>query len=580
MLGGHRATLLAILVMTVALNLLGIHWGVPSVERNGLYFSSDTQLRESIRHVDSAAVTASMSEKKGELAGSAFIPIRSYHPDESNFIKGISNMKPRQLDFNPHYLYYGTLYIYSFALVLAVGVVTGLITATPDILFYFLHPHEMANIYVAGRLVSAGFSLLCVMATYRLAQRHYGDGAGLLAAALLAASPLSVINAHFIATDATASFFVMLTLVFAARILVSQERRWFLLAGIAAGLAAQAKYNAGAVVLAVPLAVLLSDAGIQRRRLLTCWFDRNALFAYAGSFITFLLLIAPFILGAIEEYIFNFKAGLFREPAAPFVPKVISNSLFFIEAFRRALGLPLFLLAAAGMVMALIRREKIDILLLFWFGLTMAILIVMSPPYDRHMRYLTIVGPAVVILAARAATLFFDRRPKIATPLIILLAFVPTLLFSAGYVRIFMQENVRTTAGHWIAGHIPAGSTIGLRTEPWQYATPPLDQKRYILKVTGVTPEKSEISLRQDQPDYFIVGNAEHFGRETDWHSMLTEAGYACIRSFTNPPSIFGWPYNRNSSGYVDDFLYLYPEIHVYERKNRNWSRPPANPLD
>jgi len=552
-----------IVALSLLLGLPGIRWGLPSAERNGLYFSSESGIRRSLEGVDSEAVTVSMSEKKEGLSGSAFAPIKSYHPDESNFIKAVSNMKPKKLDFNPHYLYYGTLYVYSFAAALAAGAVFRVIKPTTDILFYFLNPGEIAKFYVAGRLVSVLFAALLVFIVYRASRKLYGENAGLIAALFTALSPALVVNSHFLSVDVTMSFFVFLTMLFAARILSSGELKWYVLAGICAGLAAQSKYNAALVALAVPVAGLLRTCG-KKTDILLCWFEKKALLSYACALGIFILFLLPFVFTTIPEFSRNFSAGMFR--IGPRISSVASNTVFFTEALYHGMGLPLFLLAAAGVVMAVMKREKADIFFIFWIAINMLILVIMSPLGDRHMRYLLIILPALAVLAARFMAAVCAMRPanKVVPVLIALVACVPTLLFSAGYDRVFMQENTRTSAGKWIAQNIPAGSSIGLRRDPWQYETPPVNQAKYRLCITGKLASESAKAIAEKKPGYFVISNAEYIGYREEWNSVLKNAGYGLVKEFSNPPRVFGVAFN-NSAEPADDYTYFYPEIRIYK---------------
>jgi len=105
--------LISILFLSFLLNSAGIDWGVPSIIRNRLYFENEAEIRKSLEGITEEKVVKSKTLYKDELVGETFNPIRSYHPDESQFIKGLSNMNPKKLDFNPHYFWYGS-FIFGF----------------------------------------------------------------------------------------------------------------------------------------------------------------------------------------------------------------------------------------------------------------------------------------------------------------------------------------------------------------------------------------------------------------------------------------------------------------------------------
>jgi hypothetical protein len=559
-----KLVLFLILILSFALNSLGIWWGLPSVERNRLYFGSDDEIKQSLAGVSPDSAAKSMTTERERLAGSRFNPIRSYHPDESNFIKAVSNMNPLKLDFNPRYLYYGVLYIYLFAFVLGVGFIVKFVRLTTDITFFFLNPDAIARFYLSGRFISVISGVLTVYLTYCIAKKLYGEKAGLLSALALSTTPIFVVNSHYISTDVTMSFFVCLAFLFSAMILDSPKWKWYILSGICAGLAAQAKYNAGLILLTVPAADLLRDWK-GKKDLILCWFRKKVLVSYvcaAGIF----LLLCPYIFLAPAEFKKALSGGIMR--TGPSIAAFGSNIVFFAKVFYHGMGLPLFIISVLGVLYSVLKREKKDILLLLWIILNYLIIVSLSPVYDRHMRYTVIILPFLVIIASRFVLYVREKTGKISGYLLILFMFLPSLLFSSGYDRVFMGENIRTTAGKWIAQNVPAGNSIGLRRDPWQYETPPINRKKYCLFTTGRNPEETEKSLGSKKPDYFIISNAEYLENYRVWNELLCGKGYSLIKEFSNPPKVFGIPFNYKNPS--DDYIYFYPKILIYRNSVLN----------
>ena len=557
----NKFFLLLILVLSFVLNSLGLWWGVPSFERNRLYFDNEDEIRQSLVNVNPESAVKSMTTEKERLAGSRFNPIRSYHPDESNFIKAVSNMNPKKLDFNPHYLYYGTLYIYFFAFALGAGFLVGFIKPTADILFYFLHPDEIAKFYLIGRFISVIFGVLTVYLTFCIAKKLYSEKTGLLSALALSTTPILVVNSHYISTDVTMSFFVCLTFLFSIKILESSQRKWYILAGICAGLAAQAKYNAAVALLTVPVAGLLRTYK-SKKDFIFCWFRKKVLVSYICAIGMFLLLLSPFIFSAPREFVKCFSAGMFR--TSPKISNAVSNFLFYMKVLYHGMGLPLFLIAILGIIFAVLRREKKDILLLFWIIFNYLILVFMSPLHDRHMRYMLIMLPFLVIIASQFIMVIQAKARKIPGFLLILLMFLPSLFYSLGYDQVFMSENTRTTAGKWIAQNIPAGSSIGMRRDPWQYETPPINQRKYHLCITSKNLVEMVKVMDRQKPSYFIISEAECPNDFQVWGELLKRKGYEVKKEFSNPPRVFGTPFNYKNPS--DDYIYFYPKILIFER--------------
>lgn len=119
----------------------------------------------------------------------------------------------------------------------------------------------------AGRALSGLFGVLTVLCTALLGRRLLGEGIGLWAGLLLAAAPLSVSVSRLAGTDALCALLTTLVLWLAAEAAVRRRpRRWLAVAGLAAGLAAGAKYFGGLAILApLGVALLPGPAGVDGR---------------------------------------------------------------------------------------------------------------------------------------------------------------------------------------------------------------------------------------------------------------------------------------------------------------------------
>lgn len=89
----------------------GFSWGLPSVERNAIYFSHPDQIDQELQNISQDMVENSLENWpvrgqgiRSQFPRYLFNPIRSYHPDEYLFFKCLSNMNPKKLDLDPKYL--------------------------------------------------------------------------------------------------------------------------------------------------------------------------------------------------------------------------------------------------------------------------------------------------------------------------------------------------------------------------------------------------------------------------------------------------------------------------------------------
>src|SRR5206468_1909458 len=115
------------------------------------------------------------------------------------------------------------------------------------------------------RLTVATLGALTVIPVFRMGELLGGPAAGFLAGLVAAFSRLYVDGAHVNLSDIPAAFFATLALMYATRLLWHETRRDYVLGGLAAGLAAGAKYPAGLTAIALVAAWLRG-----------CWRSRRA----------------------------------------------------------------------------------------------------------------------------------------------------------------------------------------------------------------------------------------------------------------------------------------------------------------
>lgn len=189
------------------------------------------------------------------LWGSSFGLPAVYNPDEAAIMTRALAFGTG--DLNPHNFLYPTLYFYvlfaweglTFVVLRAAGVYASLAEFTTA---FFVDP---SWIYLTGRWLSALCGALTVVATYRLGSRLLTRTTGLIAAAVLAVSPIAVRDAHYVKHDVPVTLLIVLTHVALAGLVMSPSarrapRRWIVAGGLA-GLAISTHYYA--VFVAIPL---------------------------------------------------------------------------------------------------------------------------------------------------------------------------------------------------------------------------------------------------------------------------------------------------------------------------------------
>lgn len=235
----------------------------------------------------------------------------------------------------------------------------------------------------AARATVALMGAASVFATYRLGRRMFGVAVGLGAAAGLAIMPYHVFISRQVLLDVPAGLFVLLAFAALYRYDGVETRRWLYLAGLLAGIACVIKET---MVVFLPAAVLyLFWAKILRRVRL-----RDGVLAL----VLMGMMLAPFV---GTRFVFSGSSAggyiiyqLFRAPNHPvwYFPVVF---WIFIT--------PLAVLSVVGgLVLACVRRERADKLLLSWMAV-FGLFFQFWP--TKLLPYAIILTPAMALLGAR-----------------------------------------------------------------------------------------------------------------------------------------------------------------------------------
>jgi 4-amino-4-deoxy-L-arabinose transferase-like glycosyltransferase len=379
----------------------------------------------------------------------------------------------------------------------------------PSLLFALLAPLQLPfddPSYGAARVVAATIGLAGVAAAWWLGRSAYGSTAGLLAGAACAVSTVHVVYSHMAVTD------VLLTtgVTVALALLVTGRLEW---AGVAAGLAASAKYPG--VLLALPI-------------LLVGWRQWRRLgLAAAGAALAF-LLTSPFVVihaGAAWDDIERVQRlaeagwlGFEDDPATP---------LAFLDRLWDALG-PFLLLGLVGVGLALANLvfqdnklfRRADLALVSFALLWFAQLLTVNAHFDRY------VLPLVPLLGALAG-----RLPRLA-PLALALLVVP-LVWSVDEVRRLTHTDTRVVAQAWIERNVPTEALVAAES-----STPPLEPRATLaLGLPGPgrepDPNRDLARLRARGADYVLVTGAvadrvlaapDRYPREAAFYGELESA--------------------------------------------------------
>ena len=300
----------------------------------------------------------------------------------------------------------------------------------PSLLLYVLAPFQWwaeAPSYLSARVVVVALGLLGIAAAWWLGSRAYGTVAGAVAAAATAVTTTHVAYSRMAVTD------VPLTLGVAGSLalLVSGQ---LIVGSIAAGVAAGFKYPG--FLLVAPIVAL----GWGRWRRLAL-----ALAAMAAAF----LATSPFVavhpaqaLGDVWRVQRLAQRGWLGFEDDHWAP------IAFVDRLWEGLG-PVLVIAAVGLVAALVRRNRADVVLAVFVLVYFVDLMTIRAHFDRYVLPLV---PPLAVLAGRMRSL---------APVTLLLLVVP-LVWSIREAKDLTRTDTRVVAARWIAENVQEGATFAV----------------------------------------------------------------------------------------------------------------------
>jgi hypothetical protein len=300
----------------------------------------------------------------------------------------------------------------------------------PTLLMYLLAPFQALSSspsYLDARIVVLVLALGAVAASWWLGDRAYGGAAGAVAAALVAVETTAVAYSRMAVTDIPLMLGVAATLALAVSGRIE-------LAGLAAGLATSAKYPG--VLLIVPLVV----AGYRRpRRLLVGLLLSAAAFCATSPFFFVHLSSAVSRAYDVQRLANKGWLGFENDYVAP---------IAFTVRLWHGLG-PALIICAVGVVVALVRRERADLILLSFVVIYSLDLSTLGSHFDRYIL------PLLPPLGAMAG------RLRALVPVTLLLLVVP-LTWSIRDARTLTKTDTRVVAHSWVEHHLRHATKIAI----------------------------------------------------------------------------------------------------------------------
>jgi Dolichyl-phosphate-mannose-protein mannosyltransferase len=351
-------------------------------------------------------------------------------------------------DWNPHYFQNPSAFTYLAHIALKLRLGKSAIDT------FKLDP---TTIYETTRTVAALLCLVGVVAIFWAGQRLWDARVAIAAAALMTFAFLPVTYSRIAVTDVGVLAPVALSIVGSVRVWEDGRLRWWVLAGVGAGLAVGFKYTAGLVLL--PLAVAAVAVVVRG--------GREALGRAAiGAGVAALTAVLAFFV--TNPYFFFEFSDAHRQLSAQATTagdfgKVGQNTTglpYYLGTLAWGLGWVAAVAALAGAVLEL-RRDLVRGLILVVFPL--ALLLYLSLQARFFSRWLLPAYPVLILLAsaaiAQAADAIGRLRPRVGwlAPAVlaglILVVVVQGALADVRSMRVLGKEDTRQVARQWLVDH-------------------------------------------------------------------------------------------------------------------------------
>lgn len=392
----------------------------------------------------------------------------TYYGDENYLI--YHSLKFGTGDLNPHWFVWPTFFQYLlfflFVIFYFIGFVVGWFKNTAD--FLYLYCSDPTIFFLIGRITAALLGTVSIYLVYSLAKNAYDKTTGLISAVLFAFMPLSIEYCHYAVVDTPLVFMILLSFIFILNILVYGRLKDYLLGGFFTGLAIATKYSAGLLILPIILVHLFaSKKRGSLKAILGHQFILCLAFVFLGFFLScpFAILDFPKFSSDIRDEILCAKIGWFGwERTNP--------HLIHLSHLKDGLSIPLLIISFFGLIFAIIKREKADLIFL---AFVITYYLIISKGVNPYSRFMLPLLPFLVIFAGR---LLADLKNWAINKKIGFLFFVLLLFLLAGplyrSIKIdfyFTLPNTATLAKEWVEKNIPPASKILLN----EYG-PPLTQ--------------------------------------------------------------------------------------------------------
>jgi hypothetical protein len=355
------------------------------------------------------------------------------------------------------FLVYGMYFI--------VGKLLGMFSEVNDFSTYFLL--EPSSFYLMARLVSVLSGIIAILVIYLIGNKLYNKRVALLSSLLLCATFTFIDLCHSAKQDVTMILFLLLSFLSLSLILKTGLRKYYVLAGVFAGLAISEKYNAGFVIIPIMTSHYIWKSS-NRKSLKSPILDKNLLMAFL-SLGTIFVLCNPHLMinprglwNGVSSLLFDYssiaRVGIQQSSVNPYI-YLVTNIM------REGLGIILETVVLIGLIYCIYRRKQQDLLLLSFIIPYMLVAGTMKSMAPHHLlpAIVIMIIPGSVFISSFIVNVFKQERLQEIAFIVIPISIILSPLYSIiRYDHLMSHKDTRNIAKEWIEKNIDTGATIAI----------------------------------------------------------------------------------------------------------------------
>jgi len=474
-----------------------------------------------------------------------------------------------------------TIYLISLctAAVYATGGIIGSWANTAEFVAAIYARPEI--IMVPQRIMIVIPALVSIWLTWRIGQFLHSAAAGLVAAAILALSPLHIELSQLIRTDVQMTMWILWCVCAALPLCDAYRKEPLIWSSLLAGVACATKWP-GALILLVPVALVVVQPISWTARLKRLGLS---FLCSAGA----LLLVSPFLLLDYRRVLANVMVeGRSRHLSQSSSGLGETLYTYLFNVLPAALGWPALLLGAAGLLIALRRKGPVKSAIPIAVP-TLAFLGLLGLQSIMWPRWAVPMLPFLAIAAGISFAVLGERLGKLGTSARIaalssagLVLFAP-LVVGARNAAVERSNDTRDLAVEWVQSHVPATASVAVETPaiallqgPWPLRYPLGDlgcvdprqamaghidyedvahatKHRININLSTVAPDK----LASCRTDFIIVNEFDRYAAEAGYYPQEI-ANYRALLAGMKQVAVFV-PAKGTNGG---------PVVRIFERLN------------